>query len=258
MSDLETYQGVFAAALRTADPAPLAPWLSDPAANDRFAVYRNNFMLGCADRLAAAYPAVTRLVGEKFFQATAKTYIAANPPSDPRLVSYGADFPDFLDGFEPAASLPYLGDVARIEAAWTRAHYAPDAAPLSPAAVKSLPPERIAALKPGLHSSARLAASDYPAFSIYRANRGDGLGARISLDRGGETALVWRPGREVLTESLSPGEAVFLGALQAGAALGAAGEAALKTDHSFNLAGVFGQWLNRGALGGPGAPHRKG
>lgn len=253
MPDLRDYQDAFAAALGSADPAPLAPWLGDKAANDRFAVYRNNFVLGCADRLAAAYPAVARLVGEKFFQATAKAYIAAHPPSDPRLVFYGLEFPDFLDGFEPAARLPYLSDVARIEATWTRAHYAPDAAPLTPDAVRALTPARIAALAPGLHGSAGLILSDYPVFSIYRANRADGPPERVALDRGGESALVWRPGREVMTERLSPGETVFLAAIETGGRLDAAGEAALQTDHEFDLAAAFGKWLTRGALGGAAA-----
>jgi hypothetical protein len=72
------------------------------------------------EALKDAFPAVHRIVGPEFFQAMARAYIVLEPPRSPILLDYGAGFPDFIGEFEPAAVLPYLADVARIERAWRR------------------------------------------------------------------------------------------------------------------------------------------
>jgi hypothetical protein len=41
------------------------------------------------------------------------------------------DFPDFIEQFEPASSVPYLADVARLEMLRVRAFHAADADPLT-------------------------------------------------------------------------------------------------------------------------------
>ena len=61
----------------------------------------------------------------------ARAYALAEPPRSPVLMDYGAGFADFIAGFAPAASLPYLPDVARIERAWREAYHAADAEPLT-------------------------------------------------------------------------------------------------------------------------------
>jgi len=250
MPDLADFQARFAAALLSGDGGGVTPWLADPDAAGGFAVYRNNFVIGCADRLARAYPAVARLVGDRFFQAMAKAHIAETPPRDARLALYGGGLADFIEGFEPAARLPYLADVARLERAWTEAHHAPDAAPLTGEALAGMDPEAIAAMAPGLIGSARIRPSPWPAWSIWRANRADGdRSEQIALDQGGEIALVWRPGGKVLDARLSAAEAAFLGAIAGGAPLGDAAEAALRRDAEFDLAAAFGRWLSHGIFG---------
>ena len=105
-----------------AAPAGLAP-------QARLAVYRNNVVVSLTDALAAAYPAVLSLVGERFFKAAAGVYVRAEPPRSPVLITYGQSFAQFLEGFAPAAKLPFLADVARLERLWLEAYHAADAAP---------------------------------------------------------------------------------------------------------------------------------
>ncbi len=93
----------------------------------RFAVYRNNVVAGLVKALGTRFPALSRIVGEEFFNAMARVFVIAHPPRSPLLMTYGDDFPDFIADFEPAAELPYLADVARLEAARTRAYHAADA-----------------------------------------------------------------------------------------------------------------------------------
>ncbi len=119
------------------DEVPSA--LSDLANQPGFAVYRNTVLKGYIDALQANYPAVLRLVGEEWFRAVAALYARARLPHDARLLRYGAEFPDFLRDFAPAAQLPYLSGVARLDRCWTEAHMAADATALAPAAIARLP-----------------------------------------------------------------------------------------------------------------------
>lgn len=88
---------------------PITPLTQQPG----FKVYRNTVLKGCVDALAANFPTVLRLVGEDWFRAAALIHVCAEPPRSVCLIEYGQEFADFLSGFEPAAALPYLPDVAR-------------------------------------------------------------------------------------------------------------------------------------------------
>src|SRR5690606_31278590 len=116
-------QDTFSAALL--DPArPVPDALVSHSAGipeRRFAVYRNNVTVGLINALATRFPAVQRIVGEEFFRDMARVYVRAHPPRSRLLMEYGDDFADFVAGFGPVAELEYLADVARLEAARTRA-----------------------------------------------------------------------------------------------------------------------------------------
>jgi hypothetical protein len=206
MSD---FHDEFSKAIRTGDASALEAFTHGPAAT-KFKVYRNNAVKGAADTLGDAYPAIKRLVGEKFFQGMAREFWAAHPPVERTLTLYGAGFADFIQQFEPAQSLVYLADVARLDRAWLEAHHAPDASPLRLTDIQHLPAEILAATAPGVHPSVRVLASDLPAFSIWRTNRYDTDVKKISLENGAETALIHRPGMEVQSRRLTPAEALFL------------------------------------------------
>ena len=136
--DLHTFQADVAAALADGDPAAHPRALTGRAAA-RFRVYRNNYRHGLARQLAEAYPVVERLVGDAFFAATAQVFLHAHPPRTRSLALFGAGFAEFLEGFPPAASVPYLADVARLERARLEALHAADADPLAPAALTGRP-----------------------------------------------------------------------------------------------------------------------
>ncbi len=127
-------QTYFSAALLDPDlPAPAGLHTcngSDP--ERRFAVYRNNVLHSLTDALAHTFPVTQALVGEEFFRAMAHIYVRANPPRSPILAYYGQGFADFVAGFAPAASLPYLPDVARLEMARVEVYHAVDEPGLTP------------------------------------------------------------------------------------------------------------------------------
>ena len=96
-------------------PAGITTWRGKPDAK-RFAVYRNNVAVALSRALASRFPVVEKLVGTEFFAGMIRAYIAMSKPASPIITAYGDDFPDFIAAFEPAATVRYLADVARLEA----------------------------------------------------------------------------------------------------------------------------------------------
>ena len=184
--------------------------------------------------LADIYPATARIAGEEFFRAMALVFARSSPPRSRVLSEYGHDFPGFIAGFEPAARMPYLADVARLERAWLDAYHAADAPPLDPRALGELPPEDLASARFTPHPAMRLVRSRFAVVSILEANRGDaGNAGRIRGDVA-EDALVTRPRARVEVRRLEPGCAVFLECLAAGASLALAVEEAFAEEPAFD------------------------
>jgi hypothetical protein len=214
----------------------------------RFNVYRNNVFASLTETLRARFPVVARLVGEAFFRAMASAFAGAHPPRSPALLEYGADFPDFLAGFDPVQALPYLPDVARLE--WLRhaAYHARDLDPMDGASLAAVSSHDIGRVVLQLHPSAGLIASAYPVFSIWRTNALDAEVRPIGPEMGGEAALVLRPRLDVVTMLLPPGGGAFIGAIAEGAELASAAETAMTDASDFALAEVLGACIARGAF----------
>jgi hypothetical protein len=245
-------QARFAAALLNPEapaPAGLRVRAGDSAARC-LAVYRNNVVVSLIDALAERLPVVLRLVGEAFFRAMARDFVRGNPPETPLLAAYGDAFPDFIASFPPAAGVPYLADVARVEAARTRAYHAADADPLDARAFAAVEPERLPDCRLALHPSAAVIRSYWAVASIWAAHQ-DG-GEPEAVDPAvPEDALVVRIGDEVAVERLTgAGFATFLAALADGARLGdAAAQAADETD-DFDPAQALAALIGLGVVTG--------
>ena len=140
----------------------------------RFAVYRNNVVVSLVNALRAKFPATERIVGEEFFAAMARVFVTAHPPRSKILHTYGDDFGDFIAAFAPAAEIALSADVARLEAARTRAYHAADAAPLTPAGFAGLDPRwRRVARASTLHPSLQVLRSRHPVVTIWAMNAGE-------------------------------------------------------------------------------------
>lgn len=212
----------------------------------RFAVYRNNVVAGLIEALRTQFPASESIVGEEFFAGMARVYIETQPPRSPILVTYGDGFPDFIANFAPAADVPYLADVARLEAARVRAYHAADAEPLDPARWQEIDPQALASLQVALHPSVEIVRSAHPVVTIWAMNDGEAELAAIE-DWAGEDAVIARPHLDVTVRKLPAGGAAFLTALVDGASLGDAAQAAASDHPEFdlavNLAGLIGAGL---------------
>jgi hypothetical protein len=243
------YQSAMAAAVL--DPERAAPWAIAPADRNRFAVYRNNVTLGLIEALKTRFPAVGKTVGTEFFAELARVFISRHPPASPIIAFYGENFADFIDAFPACADLPYLGDLARLEASRTRAYHAADVTPLGVETLARLEPQALASLRLALHPAAAIVTSSHPIVTIWAMNMGDMPLAPIA-DWYSEDALVARPKLDVEVRRLPPGGAVFLGQLAQSECLGDAAVAAFEAmpefDLAANLAGLFGHGLVAGIL----------
>lgn len=244
------------------DPAlPMPDGLVGPEGEPdpkRFAVYRNNIVVGLIEALADAFSAVHRIVGADFFRAMARAYVMLQPPRSPIMLDYGTGFPDFIRSFEPAAGLPYLEDVARIERGWTEAYHAPEDSPIDPSAFSAVAPDQLPAMQLELHPSLRLVRSQFPALTIWQMNVGDGVPAPVDLAAGGEDALIVRPAADVEVRSIPRGSLEFIQALTDREPVLAALKAALIANPRFDLAANLSDLICTGALVGYSlAPYRR-
>ena len=244
LKDRLGYAAEFTPALLNPDRAPpdIVSGPNGKTAGKRYNVYRNNVTVSLINALAATFPATKRITGEDFFRTMARFHVRATPPKSPLLFEYGHDFPDFIEHYEYAQSMPWLADVARIERAWLDAYHAADEEPLTPQSLASIPPEQLANTVLTSHSATRIIRSRFPAVSIFAMSRSDSPVGRVTASEP-EDALITRPGSEVIVRHLPLGGAVFISHLMAGETLGISAAAAFndhpELDLSANIAGMI-------------------
>ncbi|OGB01033.1 MAG: hypothetical protein A3E25_23815 [Burkholderiales bacterium RIFCSPHIGHO2_12_FULL_69_20] len=249
----------FAAALlnpQSAMPPGLRTWNgSDPQA--RLAVYRNNVVSALVDALADTFPVVQHLVGEEFFRAMAVLFVRQAPPRSRVLAHYGQDLPGFIAQFGPAQGLPYLADVARLEAARVMAYHAADAAPVPDEVVRLAlsSGERMGELQLVLHPSVATLASPFAVVTLWAAHQAEADIAPVEIDQP-ECALVLRAGLDVLVLPAAAGAVAFVRAIQAAHNLGEAAALALADAREFDLTATLSQLLAHGALAALQLPGR--
>lgn len=246
---LSQFQADFSAALLTtaAETVSSHPLSRQPG----FSVYRNTVLKGCIDALQANFPAVSRLVGDVWFRAAAAVYARVDPPLDARLLDYGAGFADFLAQFPPAAELPYLPAVARLDRFWTEAHAAADGIPLDSQVLAGLPAEALSSTALSPHPAARWGwFPAQPIYSLWQDNRRSDAspGNAFELRWEGEGILMSRPAAEVVWTTLDPGGVAFLDACARGDALEDAVSQALEVQTHLDLARLMTKLLDAGCL----------
>jgi len=259
MRSLHELQRAFRDAMLHGACERVAPLVAGRDAEARLDVYRANFRSNLCAALRDVYPVVERLVGERFFEAAARRYIPDHPSASGDIHDYGADFADFLRAFAPAASLPYLADVARLEWGWHQVFHAADDAPLDPALLARVAGEAQATLRFALRPARRLLASPWPVHRIWQANQANQAGLAevpaVDLDEGAARLLVRREthGYAIEIVALEVGEFAFLDALARGMTLTGAYEQAVAVDRGFDLAAVLGRHLRAGTFAGVAA-----
>lgn len=205
--------------------------------NERLGVYRGNVMNSLINVITTNFPITENLVGEEFMGAMAKAFIKHRPPEGGCLNQYGANFPAFITTFEPAASLPYLADVARFEWARHKAYYAQDDLALTAKDLGAIPPEDLGELILRLRDSVNLIASPHPISAIraFCENENRGEDETLDLDQGGAYLMISRPKLKVNIEELDEASFTLLQELAQEIPLGSAAEKVINEFEDFNF-----------------------
>ncbi len=209
-------------------------------------VHRTNFRVNLVDALRSTFPVTAALVGAEFFNAMAVEFVQASPPRSPVLIEYGQELAGFIDGFEPAAGVPYLGDVTRLEWAWLEAYHAAEGLAAGAADLLGVNADALAAATLCLHPSVRLVRSAFPIASIWAAHQSQQGGMPQTC--AGETALIVRPEAEVRVFALAGIQASFVSALIAGSTIEQSAATVQASEPDFDAGAALLELLGCGAI----------
>ena len=251
MPSLPELQGAFAAAIFAGDgdgTPLLAHCAGDPGRAARgLAAYRRSILGNLSAAVEATYPVLAAIVGPDFLAAAARRYARERPSRSGDLNAYGSDFDQFLVGYAPAAALPYLPAVARLEWLIQEVYGAADSPEPDLATLAATAPEAWGELRFQLAPAHGCLAEDWPVARIWEVNQPDYAGDfAVDFERG-QTVLVHRRPQGIAVEALPPGEYTLLNALGAGETLATAVQAAAQ-DEGFDLAAALQRGIAHGLL----------
>ena len=219
MTNTVSQSDFITAAMNPDQPAPNGIVGPDGApAPKRFSVYRNNIIVSLKDAMSDGFPAVKSLVGDAFFAAMTDVFIRKNPPQSPILATYGDSFAAFVKDFPPAASLPYLSDVAALEYALRRAYHAADAQPVF---AQEFENPNVFSAKIAFAPAVAMLSSTFPVSDIRTAALGGPKPTSAAQD-----VLITRPDLDPIATAFPSGTSAIFIALQNGIPLGEAVQAA--------------------------------
>lgn len=239
------------AARRTTGTSIDALLTSSPAlsALDRLAVYHYAYRARLIDALADDYPTLRHALGVTAFESLARRVIDRFPSQTPNLNAYGRVMLDHLagrDGRPPRR--PFLLDLARLEWALVEVIHAPTPPRLTPAALRSIPPERWPNLRFSGSPSLRLLPSRWPVNRYLQAFRS---GEAPALPKPNPSCLlVYRQGFTVWRMDLSPLTHGLLASLLSGVPLGEALEAVEGHAGADQVMRWFEAWVSGGVFTG--------
>jgi hypothetical protein len=218
---LESSQSRMRDALLSTGSEPLGDILGPSA--PRFEIHRRHFIRSLTASLEKTFPAVVNLVDTRFFGFAADAFIRQHPPTTPCLFEFGAALPGFIEAFPACASLPYLGDVARLEWAMHSVFHADDFS------------------NEAKFPAVRLFASQWPVDAIWRVAMGRSVDP-VDMNAGKAWVLVYRDDWEVKFESLSEASFAFHTIALHQGEVSAALSAARKRDPNFDEQKAFAQF----------------
>ncbi|WLI90132.1 DUF692 family protein [Massilia sp. R2A-15] len=243
-SDIAAHQQQFADALFSPDAAgPVIARLK--GGSERLAIYRGNLTSTWNKALSAAYPVLRELVGAEFFGGLTRAYGMAHPSDDADLNRFGATFAQFLEHCEHVAEYPYLPDMASLEWALHRAHFAADATALGAADLGT--PEQLEAARFALHPACALIASNWAVVQLWQAHQEVGVAFPEQM-AAPSYALVARPKWKAELVPIGAAAHAALVTLAKGATFGEALDVAFAIDEQFDVAFNLGEWLRLGVF----------
>lgn len=135
----------------------------------RIDIYAQMYFARLLEVLHEDFPRVAAILGCERFDALIRAYLARHPSTNPSLRYLGRHFAEFLGTREDLETLPFLGDLARLEWARLEVFDAPDVEPLRIESLHRLAPDDWPELRLRLISACRTLRSDWPVQEIWAA-----------------------------------------------------------------------------------------
>lgn len=213
-------------------------------------IYRESSIGNIIIPMQLTYPVVEKLVGEDFFRMTCRKFTEKHWPKTGNMDDYGNEFAEFLEQFEPAQSIAYLPDVARLEWLYHESSIADDMEASDWTAFSKLSPEEIADVSIHLHPTVRLFSSVYPVMKIWQMNQdGADENEELNLDEEGESyVLIIRTDFKAMLHEIDQSEKILLQSLLDGNPLYEAVELALETNENMNMQAFIEKYLSNGVF----------
>ena len=170
------------------------------------AIYHNAYRARLLEALRGDYGALHGWLGDEEFDALVQAYVDAHPSRHFSLRWLGDRLTDFLDGYLVPQQAAPLGELARLEWAFTLAFDAPAGEPLTLERMASLAPEEWPALQVRLLPSVQWQVCRFNSLAIWRAHKGqEAFPGSLALPQA-HVCLIWRQGLVSHYRSLNPEE----------------------------------------------------
>jgi len=235
-------QARLASAMLSGESSAMVPLLAGGERSaSRLSIHLRHYEASLMAALAAKFPACAWLLGERFLAETARRFAHRCPPTTPCMAEYGAEFPSFLAEQTASAAMPYLRGFAALEWHLGRVSVAIDLPPLAMSALRPFPSEALydvsLRLQPGLaHLGSR-----WPIDELMRLYLSEDAPDSYVMHEC-TVCLEVRGARGAFRiDRLDPATFAFHSAIAAGGRIGAAAEAALEADPSFDPGGALAQ-----------------
>jgi len=249
MPSLRELQSGFAAALfsRADEADAILAWCTGSQAARGLQAYRNGVLANLAGAVRTTYPVLQRIVGPAYLDAAIRRYVLERPSTRGDLNAYGSDFDAFIAAYPPAAELPYLADVARLEWQVQCLYGMADAPDQDLSLLAATPPEQWGDLHFRLDPAHAVLASRWPLARIWEVNQ-PGYDGDFRVDFAApQTVLVQRRPAGTVVESLDDGERYLIRALAAGETLADAVEQA-SSHQGFDLQTALQRFVTHGLI----------
>lgn len=196
--------------------------------------------------LKKIYPVCHTLVGNEFFYHMALVYSSQNSSTSPNLADYGNGFPEFIAAFKPAASVPYLSDIARLDYAFYQCSHSLDSHQFnienlqyvqdSDAVIFTLPKNTV------------FIESNYPILDIWEFCQ-SAQSEELNIDRPGQRVMVWASDLITHIDPVTECQWHLLSAIAQGLSLGDICDT-LQSQHQLDAATLLPQLVQQGWIAG--------
>ncbi len=218
--------------------------VGDIPLEQRLKIYRNHIVTTLSESLVMNFPLVEKLTGKGFLLTAAKLYLFDNPPKQACLDCYGEEFPDFLEDYDHARSLPYLSDVARLDWSMNEVRTAKVDPTLQVEDLVSVPENKYDTAVFKLKKSVRLIQSNFPINSIAHFCLQEEADSTLNVAPKDTFLLVVRHLWEAEIFALSQSEYGFFNLLNEGKNLSKALEVVMKKDAGFDLSQFLQKYIS--------------